>query len=115
MTQAIGTGFLVLLLALWLVKGQGALWRRTVWTQAGRAINDAASRVGVDVRALWTGWRVAKDGLTIDWTGGLRGLQTTVRFKAPSGRLKVVREGLLDADTVLAIRDEMKSQPPKSA
>ncbi len=107
MIQAFGTGFLVLLLALWLVKGQGALWRHTVWQQAGRSIVETARRLGADVRARWTGWSVVQGSVRIDWTGGLSGLQTTVRYRGPSGRSKEVREGMLDADQVLGIRDQL--------
>ena len=91
----------MLLAALWLLVGQGALWRHWVWREAGKAVEETAAALGGEVRSRWTGYRVEAPGVRVDWSGGLRGARTRVRVAS-----KVeVRAGLLgsgDVETVIA-------------
>lgn len=68
----------MLLAVWWLLRAQGALWRRWIWDQAGAGIEDAALALNADVRTRWTGFRIENDDVRITWAGGLRGVRTTI-------------------------------------
>jgi len=86
----------VLLAAWWLLEGQGALWRRWVWTEAGGAVREPAAAIGGEVRSRWTGYSVEARGVRVHWGGGVRGAWTRLRAGERSERW----EQLLDADAV---------------
>ncbi|MBW1878614.1 MAG: hypothetical protein JRJ84_09660, partial [Deltaproteobacteria bacterium] len=103
--QATATGILVLLAAWWLLKGQGALWRRWVWAEAGGAVRETAASIRGEVRSRWTGYSVEAPGVRVHWGGGLRGAWTRVR----AGGTKEQWEGLLDAEAVRKRLETLRS------
>lgn len=92
-----------MLLAWWLLRWQGQLWRRAVAEEAREALTTLASRGGARTRRLHTGWRVAWDGVRVDYRGGLGGYATVVRV---GGEVVLKRQELLSAEEVLrAVRE----------
>ena len=64
---ATSTGFLWLALALWLVIGLGALWRRTIWQRRGADIQALADGAQGRVRATAWGFRVVFAEAAVEW------------------------------------------------
>ena len=73
----------MLLAAWWLVLGMGALWRRTIWSEAGEHLRATAAALDGELRPRWNGYEVQGRGRQVRWTGGLRGARTLV--KGPHG------------------------------
>lgn len=89
----------MLVIAMWILRVQGSLWRSWVWEEAGAAVAATATALGGSVRPLWTGWRVRAPGLTVSWRGGALGPRTRVVVR---GRGAARREELASAEAVLA-------------
>ena len=64
---ATSTGFLWWALALWLVIGLGALWRRTLWQRRGRDIQALADASQGRVHATAWGFRVVLADAIVEW------------------------------------------------
>ncbi len=64
---ATSTGFLWLALALWLVIGLGALWRRTLWQRHGRDIQGLADALHGQIHATTWGFRVVTPDAAVEW------------------------------------------------
>ena len=79
------------MLAGWLLRWQGQLWRQLVWERIWREIRVLERATGGRLSPRWTGWRLQGPGLRVEWMGGLRGLRTRVR----SGSSDVTLPGLV--------------------
>lgn len=82
------------LAAWWLVIGAAALWRRTVWREAGAQVRALAAKWSVPVRSSFTGYRVVSERGSVKWSGGIDGYVTVVR----RGRSKQRVKGWIDVD-----------------
>ncbi len=86
----------VLLAMWWVLKLQGYLWRRTVWTAIGQDARRLEAELGARLSYRWTGYQLAGDGWRVRWAGGLRGETTAVQTADRDERVP----GLLDADAI---------------
>ena len=94
--RAIVTVIPVLLAMWWVLKLQGHLWRRTIWTRVGADVRRLEAELGGQVSYRWTGYQLAGDGWRVRWVGGLGGENTVIR--TPSGKHRL--PGLLDGAAV---------------
>jgi hypothetical protein len=92
MIQAFSTAIPIMLGAWWLVILAGALWRRTVWREAGELILSAQVVRGGTLRATWCGYALSTEAEEVRWWGGLRGPMT----QRQAGSHRVRRAGWLD-------------------
>ena len=76
------------LAAWWLVIGAAALWRRTVWQQAGAQVRALAERWSVPVESSFTGYRVRSSRGSVRWSGGIDGYVTVVRAGGKKERVR---------------------------
>ncbi len=102
----IATGLVALLVALWILKAQGALWRGWIWDQVGADVQETAHALRGEVRPRWTGWQVRAPSARVTWRGGTWGVSTQVVSKA-HGRQR--QPGLLDHEAVAAL---LRDDPP---
>lgn len=94
----------MLVLAYWLVRWQGRLWRRAIWAESGEALQRLAGTLGGEVRPGWMGWRVQGPRVRIAVWGSLQGIRTQVRL---GGRVVLQGEAPLQVEEVLrAVRDQ---------
>jgi hypothetical protein len=82
------------LAAWWLIIGFAALWRRSVWREAGADVRALAERWSVPVRTSFTGYRVVGAAGSVRWSGGIDGSVTVVR----GGRRRRRIDGWLGVD-----------------
>lgn len=95
------TAIPLLVLAGWLLRWQGLLWRRTVATEAHDQLVGLVPALQAELRPLWSGWEVRSQRARVQYRGGLFGFRT--RIRAREGRRVAVREGLASVDEVLAV------------
>ncbi len=100
MIQAIATAVPVLVAAVWLVRGVGMLWRRSLWDDAGSVLCELADATGGEVVPVWNGWAVASVNGRVELRGGLHGQLTCVK---PSNGKGVKRKGLPKLEEILEL------------
>ena len=106
--SALVTGLPILLLAYWLLRIQGALWRSLVWREASTALRELAGALSGSVQPTWMGWRVVAQGVSVDLRGGLRGPHTRLSVAGRTGVVRAARDGLLSAPEAMALLDEAR-------
>lgn len=89
--QVLLTAVPVVLGAVWLLLGLGALQRRVVWMSISEGAPALAHSLGGELRPRWLGYRLQAAQVCVDWTCGLRGERTRVR----SGNRSETRAGLI--------------------
>lgn len=82
------------LLAWWILRLVGALWRRTVWRGLGPQLAALSQEHSGQIGPIFAGYRLSLgEGGSVRWTFGLRGRRT--RWELPGGRGQ--REGWLSS------------------
>lgn len=94
--RALATVIPVLLALWWVLKGQGALWRRSVWSAVGTDAHALCEEHQGRLRVRWTGYELRAEGVRVRWYGGLSGRRTFIRDARGRRRLS----GWLDANAV---------------